>query len=414
MELRLYQKEIAVKAFDLLNTKGIVYLVMEVRTGKTLTALHAADLYGAKKVLFLTKKKAIKSITDDYSALKPSFHLTVINNESMHTVTDNDFDLLISDEHHRNSAFAKPNKSAKAIRERFGHLPHIYLSGTPAIESGSQWFFSFWTSNRSPFKNYRNFYDWAKTYTEPKIKHFGALQVRDYSCSIDDKIMPIVEPYLIRFSQEQAGFKTTITENVIYHPLNVLCESLIKRLMSDLVIEGKEQTIFADTPVKLMSKVHQLEGGSIIFESNESRILSDDKAQFIRDKFQGKKLAIFYFFKKEYEILKSVFGDSLTDDLNEFNKTDKHIALQQVSASEGISLKAADALVYYSFGYSGKFYTQGRDRLTVMDREENNVYFVFAKGSLSEKIYKSIKSKKRYNEKLFIREFRSVINNQIS
>ena len=108
---------------------------MEVRTWKTLTALRAAELFGAKKVLFLTKLRAIKSINDDYASLGPKFEIVVINNESMHKIEDNDFDLIISDEHHRLSAFPKPNKSAKYIRDRWGHLPFIFLSGTPA-ESG--------------------------------------------------------------------------------------------------------------------------------------------------------------------------------------------------------------------------------------------------------------------------------------
>src|SRR5690606_5689571 len=59
--------------------------------------------YGAKKVIFTTKKKAIKGITEDYHdfGYDQHFELTVINNESLHTIPDNDFDLLISDEHHR-------------------------------------------------------------------------------------------------------------------------------------------------------------------------------------------------------------------------------------------------------------------------------------------------------------------------
>ena len=39
---------------------------MQTRTGKTLTALTAAENYGAKNVLFVTKKKAIDSIVSDY------------------------------------------------------------------------------------------------------------------------------------------------------------------------------------------------------------------------------------------------------------------------------------------------------------------------------------------------------------
>ena len=163
IKLRDYQERISSEACEKLIQLGIVYLSMEVRTGKTLTALTAAIKFGAKKVLFLTKLRGIASIQADYDLLSPPFEITIINNESLHKVETNDFDLLISDEHHRLSAYPKPNKTTKMVKERFGRLPMIFLSGTPAIESVSQWYHSFWVSYRSPFKMYSNFYNWYKS-----------------------------------------------------------------------------------------------------------------------------------------------------------------------------------------------------------------------------------------------------------
>ena len=132
--LRDYQNKIVEQGCDILKTKKILYLAMEVRTGKTLVSLSIANNLGFKKVLFLTKKKSISSIQNDYKALNPSFELFVINNESVHTITDTNFDLLISDEHHRLSAYPKPSTKFKLIKEKYGHLPMILLSGTPATE----------------------------------------------------------------------------------------------------------------------------------------------------------------------------------------------------------------------------------------------------------------------------------------
>ena len=85
---------------------------MEVRTGKTITALSIADKYGAKNVLFLTKKKAVESgtIQNDYNLLAPSYSITITNNESLHKLTGA-YDLLISDENHRNGSYPKPTIS---------------------------------------------------------------------------------------------------------------------------------------------------------------------------------------------------------------------------------------------------------------------------------------------------------------
>ena len=59
MNLRDYQIKISNDACETLQRKMIVYLAMEVRTGKTITALQTAQNYNAKNVLFLTKKKTI-------------------------------------------------------------------------------------------------------------------------------------------------------------------------------------------------------------------------------------------------------------------------------------------------------------------------------------------------------------------
>lgn len=406
LKLREYQIELSNQCLDILKRLKIVYLIAEVRTGKTLTALNTANLYGAKKVLFITKLKAISSIKSDYDALDTDFEIVIINKESLHKVLYNDFDLLIVDENHAvSSTYPKPNKSAKEIKLRFGDLPQIYLSGTPFIESKSQVFHSFWISNNSPFKNYKNFYAWAKEFTTQAIKHFGALKVNDYSKSIDDKIDAIINPYLVKFTQEEAGFSTKITESVIYYDTPNKIKKIVNLLLDKLVVEGKEETILGDTPVKLMSKIHQLENGSIIFESGNKKILDTSKAEFIKEYFKGKKIALFYYFKQEWDLLKEVFKEDLTDDLNEFNSTPKHIALQQVSGSEGISLKNADILIYYNFSYSGRQYVQGIDRMSTIDREENNVFFVFAKDSINAKIFKSLKAKKKYNEKQFLKDY---------
>ena len=110
---RQYQNDIIEKGSNILKNNNILYLAMEVRTGKTLVSLKIADLLNFKKVLFITKKKSIDTILSDYSKLKPNYEIVVINNESLHTVLDNDFDILISDEHHRLSSFPKQNKTFK-------------------------------------------------------------------------------------------------------------------------------------------------------------------------------------------------------------------------------------------------------------------------------------------------------------
>lgn len=403
--LRDYQEDISKKASHILRDKGMVYLCMSVRTGKTLTSLETARLFGASKVLFLTKKKAISSIESDYInfGYDKHFELFVHNDESMHKI-DGKFDLVVHDEHHRFGSFPKPSLGAKTYKKMFGHLPAIFLSGTPSPENYSQFYHQFWCSGYSPFKEV-NFYKWAANYVNVKMKHLGYAQVKDYTDADINKIMSVIKPYIITFTQEQAGFTSEIEEEILKVKMKNSTYEMCKRLRKDLVIEGKNQVILADTSVKLQQKLHQMYSGTIKFESGDSMVIDLSKAEFISSYFKDKKIGIFYKFVEELNALKTIFGDRLTTDLDDFNNTDKSIALQIVSGREGISLKNADFLVFYNIDFSATSYWQARDRMTTIDRKFNKVYWVFSDGGIEEKIYRSVLNKKSYTTNHFKKDY---------
>jgi hypothetical protein len=395
--LRDYQIEFANKAYLILKEKKIVYLAMEPRCGKTATALETCRLYGAKNVLFLTKKKAISSIENDYYSFGFDFKITVINDEQLENI-NNSYDLIIHDEHHRFGAFPKPSKRVKEYKLKYSFLPMIFLSGTPAAESYSQMFHQFWVSSYTPFTQYGNFYKWSKTFVNVKPKHLGHGVVNDYSDAKKDLIDLVIDPYILKYTQKESGFESKVNEHVIYIP--ELCQNLISKLKKDKIIVGKEEVILADTGSKMMQKIHQLESGTIKLESGKSQSLDYSKAIFIRDKFKGKKIAILYYYVEELELLKQVFTNH-TNDLNEFNTTDKDFIGQQYSSALGVNLSKADCLIFYNFGFSGTNFIQAIDRLSTISRKENNVYFVYGKGSLTERIHSVVKQKKNFTEAQF-------------
>jgi len=95
----------------------------------------------------------------------------------------------------------------------------------------------------------------------------------------------------------------------------------------------------------------------------------------------------------------------LTTEISEFNGSDKNIALQIVSGREGISLREADALVYYNIDFSATSYWQSRDRMTTLDRRDNKVYWVFSVGGIEYKIYQAVVKKKDYTVYHFRNDF---------
>jgi hypothetical protein len=406
IKFRDYQTDIIHRGTEILDQSGFLYLAMEVRTGKTLTSLGIAENIFSLNVLFITKKKAISSIQKDYEMLKPPYHLTVINYESLHKIPDTKWDLIICDEAHSMGAFAKPSNRAVQVKDLIAKTKAkvILLSGTPTPESYSQMYHQVYGIPNNPFKEFTNFYKFCSKFVNVKTKMINGLVMKDYSDGLDT-IVQSMAPFTINYTQAEAGFVATTTEEIFEVELKESTYKLIKQLTRDLVVQGKDEVILGDTPVKLMSKIHQLCSGTVKFESGKSMVLDTTKAEFIKETWEGCQLGIFYKFKEELQALKQVFGDELTTDLDEFNSTFKSIALQIVSGREGISLKKAEYLVYYNIDFSATSYWQSKDRMTTKERLENQVFWIFSKGGIEQDIYKAVTKKKDYTLAHFKKDF---------
>mgnify|MGYP003133098414 FL=1 len=406
---RSYQEDIIEKGIDVLNKHKFVYLSMEVRTGKTLTALGICKKLGADSVLFVTKKKAMLSIESDYYQLNPDFDFKVINYESLHKVCVGGWDVIICDEAHGLGAFPKPSLRAKQIKTLVQkNNPYvILLSGTPTPESYSQMYHQVYGIPSNPFASYKTFYKFAHQYVNIKMKKINSRIYNDYT-SGKQTILDAMQPYMISHTQKASGFQVQTNEEVLEVMMNDITYDITKRLKKTRVIQGEKEVILGDTPVKLMSKLHQLFSGTVKFESGNSQVTDHKKAEFIYNKFKGTKIGIFYKFKAELKALKEIYKDQLTTELKEFQETNKSIALQILSGREGISLKEATALVYYNIDFSATSYWQSRDRMTTKDRLYNKIYWVFSRGGIEKDIYKTVIKKKDYTLNHFKRNILSL------
>lgn len=409
IELRDYQEDIANRGLSILKNHGLVYLAMEVRTGKTLTSLAIADLYGAEKVLFVTKKKAIPDILKQHEDFAPIFDIHVTNYEQL-TKVQPIYDLVIIDEAHSLGAIPTPSLRAKELKRICVGLPIIFLSGTPTPESYCQIYHQLYVSSFSPFKIYKNFYEWAKYYVILQKKYVFNRAINDYSCARKELVMDNIKQLMISFTQEDAGFEQLVQEHILYVEMEASTYKVADRLRIDKLVKNKDgDVVLGDTAVKLMSKLHQIYSGSVIVDEpkREARAFDYKKAEFIRDKFQGKKIAIFYKFTAELYILKWIFGEVFTDPM-EFNNHEGAcvFASQIVSGREGINLSTADALVFMNIDFSAVSYWQSRARIQTKDREKDaHIYWIFAKGGIEEKIYKAVMNKKDYTLEHFKKDY---------
>ena len=174
IKFRDYQKQIIDQGVDILKRHKFVYLAMEVRTGKTLTSLGMLDkMMSVNNVLFLTKKKAMSSISKDYEMMCPaSFSLFIINYESIHKAPNIKWDAIVLDEAHGLGAFPKPSKRAKDVKNIItkDNPLVVLMSGTPTPESYSQMYHQVYGIPNNPFKRYSSFYRFCDDYVNVKVK----------------------------------------------------------------------------------------------------------------------------------------------------------------------------------------------------------------------------------------------------
>ena len=384
---------------------------MEVRTGKTLTSLAIAYESGAKKILFITKKKAITDIIEQAKEMGYDMEIYITNFEQLQNV-DNSFDLIIVDEAHSIGAFPAPSKRAVELKRIAEKRKIIYLSGTPSPESYSQLYHQFWVSSYSPFGMYNTFYSWAKDYVTLKKKYVFNRSINDYSFADYEMINEQTKHLFITFTQQQAGFESFVDEQIHYVAMEHTTYKFADKLKKDkIAINAENQIVKGDTAVKLMNKMHQIYSGSVIIDEPErtAKVFDYTKANYIKDKFKGKKIAIFYKFVAEFYAIQWVFGKNIEFDAKKFNKsnnTDIIFCSQIVSGREGINLASADDLIFYNIDFSALSYWQSRARIQTKERtKQSKIHWIFSLNGIEDKIYKAVQEKKDYTLNHFKTDF---------
>jgi len=410
MILRDYQKEISDKAVSLLNKYRIAYLAMQVRTGKTLTAIATAYKFGATKILFITKKKAIQDIINQKDEYATSLQIFVTNFEQLNNVKES-FDLIIIDESHSLAAYPIPSARAKELKRICFGKPIIYLSGTPNPESFSQLYHQFWVSSYSPFDHYQNFYKWATQFVNVKKMKINGQSFNNYDSADKKMVMELCGHLFLYFTQEEAGFESLVNEHIHHVEMLESTYTLANRLRIDKIVRNKDgQVILGDTAVKLMQKLHQIFSGTVIVDEPErmAKVVDYSKVQYIKEKFNGLKIAIYYKFIAEEMAIRYIFGsDRITTEANVFNESNNLIFISQIqSGREGVNISSADALIFVNIDFSAVSYWQARARIQTKDRvKEANIHWIFSKGGIEDKIYGAVMNKKDYTTYHFKKDF---------
>jgi len=399
VELRKYQQDVVKEGLEILKEHKILCLSMEVRTGKTLTSLSIADAYGAKSVLFISKKKAITegSIQGDYADLDPSYCIEFINYASVHKATGS-YDFVIIDESHSLGAFPLKSKRTDKVKKICKGLPIIYLSGTFTPESYSQIYHQLYVSSFTPFAKYVNFYKFSKVFVDVYQIRIGGRMANKYERAHKDMIDGYTSKLFIKVSQKDAGFEQLIEEEILEVPIDQVQKDLIKSIKDRGFCQVNGELCIPPNGASKLSKIAQICGGTLLLDDAEKGVvISRAKAEFIYQHFKGQKIAILYVYKAEGDLLRDIFKNHTSDE-NVFRKDDSSTFIAQIrSAREGVDLSSADSLVMYSVDFSATSYFQGKARIQSHSRKKKaNLYWVFTKGGIESHIYSAVSKKKSF------------------
>jgi hypothetical protein len=403
MNLRDYQQDIADKAAALMRERGLAYLSMQVRTGKTFTALQACSLFEARNVLFISKLKALGSIEMDYQVMRgggADYAVTFINWESLHKVEHppGGWCVVVMDEAHTLSQYPRMNQRAQQIQQ-IDSRAWLLLSGTPTPESTVQLFHQFHVTRRGPWQGYRNFYEFHRTYGKPYERYINGRAIKQYDKCDDAAILAAARPYMISYTQTEAGFNCPVEERIEMIPMPEPIRKAIAMLRKDKLFRTRSgDMVIADTAVKEMGKIHQLCGGTVITESGERIIADVSKATYIAHGFSGKRYAVFYKYQGERDALEDQLGKGCaTPEEFAAKQGPAFILLQIASGREGVNLATADALIMYNIDFAAVSYWQARARLQSMHRDSPAVViWLQYEGGIESKILAAVMDKKDY------------------
>lgn len=383
-----HQIELAKQIVRVLREHGLVYVSAEERTGKTLSSILASEELDVKRILILTKKKALDGWIDTLARYSHRKSYTVINYHSVHKLGSQEFDLIILDESHSYlSGYPKVGVIWKQVAVYTKDKPIIYLSATPSAQSLSLLFHQFKLSSWSPWHQYNSFYDWHKTYGIPVKLRVGGQLVNQYHKTKD--FFPWIKHLFVSLSRQEIGFKHEPKDHVHHIQLSTESQKLYARLEKDQIIEELE--VLGDSPVKLMTKLHQICGSAVKREDGEAVKLEGlEKIKYMLKTFGHlEHVAILAKYTAEIELIQQYIPSTwFVGQIKRF--------------AEGVDFSMYDTQIVYSLDFSASTYFQMRARQANYFREKPiDVHFLLVPDSVDEYVYESVQKKRDFTIKYY-------------
>lgn len=378
-----YQLELGAKAADIVRENMIVYLAMEERTGKSITAIVCIEQLNVQNVLILTKKKALDGWKETLAAFSHTKNYTLTNYHQARKCIAN-YDLIVLDEAHNYiSAFPKTGKIWKEVAQLTKGIPLVYLSATPHAQGPQQLFHPMKLSSWSPWAKHKNFYEWFKLFGKPYTKEIAGMKIPQYDRCHSDLIIGCVKHLFITKTREELGFEHEPEDKTHLIELSKATRSVYNELVQHDLCNLSVGLLVADTCSRLRTSLHQIEGGTIKHEDVGYVLANTEKVDYILEHFgDTEDLVIMYNYIAEQDKLHQHFK--------------KATILQATSYAEGVDLHKFKDLVIYSQDFSTARHTQRRARQCNKKRDTPiTIHFLLVPGAISAQVYKTVSQNKR-------------------
>lgn len=398
---------------DYLMNAGVIKRVLIVCPLSIMYSAWLADLF--KVAMHRKSAVAYGSASKRKKVIEGDYEFVIINYDGVGIVQEEiekaDFDLIVIDEANAyKSATTQRWKTMKKIATFDKGL--WMLTGTPASQSPLDAFglAKFVNPNSVP----RFFTAWRDK-VMIRISQYKYVPKPDAQQIVFDALQPA-----IRFTKDECLDLPDVMYQYRDAPLSSQQQKYYKILRDDMLFKASGEEISAVNAGAMLTKLLQLSGGAVYTDSGD--VLEFDIAPRLRVLEEvleeaSHKVIIFvpyrhtinivhnYLNKKGYsnEIINGDVSASARGEIfNRFQTTDnpKVLVIQPQAASHGVTLTAADTLVFWSPVMSVETYIQCIARIDRVG-QKNKMTVIHLEGSeVERKMYKMLEKKIDVHEKL--------------
>lgn len=279
----------------------------------------------------------------------------------------------------------------------------ILLSGTPVSGKYEQLYAQIqllgWRISKTEFWNrYINYYLYQPVEGMPPIKIVSGYK------RVDELKEKLAEYGAVFMKSEEAidlpdqSFTTVTVES----------SSLYRKFIEDRLITVNDLTLVGDTTFNFLLYARQLCGA-----------YSKEKLSAFKDLIDStsSRVVVFYNFNVELDTLKGVIGDrpcsvvnGKEKNLSAYDEKDDAIILVQYQAGAmGLNLQKANHMIFFTPPLSSSHFEQAKKRIHRLGQTQKCFYyFLCCAGSVEEKIYRVLKTRGDYTNKLFEKDYETV------